>query len=283
MAKPGWYADPMAPGGRRYWDGTRWADTAATPPPQKRAPWLWLVIALAVIGAIVAALIFLPGTNNPFAPTPEDTRTARPTASQWNELVPSETPSPTAIETGFGAPIDCPNSMETPRSDVRGGLITGGGLSIVVPPGNEWQERPAWIDWMYDYNSVIRPIAADWISNVGVGYIKVSDGFAENPATAAEQFVTCMASSGMFFGFTKREILINEEYVVSGEIGWRLTSKVYVDNRLQYGIEGDVVDIVVVPTEDPDRFAVYVSCATIDNELNLEQVQVSFESLEYHG
>lgn len=283
MAEPGWYADPTAPNGRRYWDGARWADPTAAPTRKGPGGWLWFVIALAVVGAIVAALVYLPGGANPFAPTPEDTRSARPTGSQWNELLPSETPTPTAIESGFGEPIDCPDSRETPRSDVRDGRISGGGLSVVEPPGSGWYESPAWIDWMYDYNSVIRSIAPGWISNVGVGYIKISDGFSDNPAKAAEQFVTCMASSGMFYGFEKREILINEEYVVSGRIGWRLVSNVYVGNQKHQGIDGDVVDIIIVPTDDEDRFAVYVSCATIGHSQNLEQVQVSLESLQYDG
>ncbi|AQP43993.1 DUF2510 domain-containing protein [Tessaracoccus flavus] len=282
MAEPGWYADPTAPSGRRYWDGARWADLDTRTSRRPNA-WLWFVLALVVVGALVAALVFLPNSSSPFGATPVDTRTARPTGSQWNELVPSETPSPTAIESGFGAPIDCPISDEFPRSEVRGGEISGGGLTIQEPPGREWRESPAWIDWMYDYNSVIRDIAPGWISNVGVGYIKVSDGFAQNPATMAEQFVTCMASSGMFLGFTKREILINEEYVVSDRIGWRLQSNVYVGNQIHNGIEGDVVDIIVVPTDDEDRFSVYVSCATIGHEENLEQVAVSLETLRYDG
>lgn len=280
MAQPGWYPDPTAPEGRRYWDGSRWADLEV---PRKKSPWLWLVIALAVVGALVAALIYLPGGAgiNPFNPSPEDTRTARPSGSQWNELEPTETPTPTAIESGFGEPIDCPDSGESPYSDVRNGTVSSSGLTFSMPPGSEWEEYPSWIDWMYDYNSVIRQIAQGWISNVGAGYIKISDGFAPNPSTAAEQFITCMASSGMFQSFTKREILFNEEYVVSGEIGWRLTSNVYVANQQHHGIEGDVVDIVILPTDDDDRFAVYVSCATIDHVDNLDQVAAAFDTLRY--
>lgn len=49
MAQPGWYADPSAPNGRRYWDGERWLD----PEPKRKgvSTWVWLVVALAVVGA----------------------------------------------------------------------------------------------------------------------------------------------------------------------------------------------------------------------------------------
>ena len=281
MAQPGWYADPTAPQGRRYWDGARWVDEGAV--RKGPGPWLWLVVALVVIGCIVAALVLFPRVGNPFAAVPEDTRTAKPTGTQWNELVPTETPSPTAVETGFGEPIDCPVSGESPYSRVDNGRIRGGGLSIQEPSGDEWREQAAWIEWMYDYNSVIRSIAPGWISNVGVGYIKVSDGFSDSMSVAAEQFVTCMASSGMFLGFEKREILIDEDYAVDGRIGWRLTSNVYVGNMQAHGIQGDVVDIILIPTDDQDRFAVYVSCVTIDHQENAEQVQVSLETLRWEG
>lgn len=286
MAQPGWYADPTAPQGRRYWDGTRWADPPAPGAGQpKKGPsrWLWLVLSLVIIGSIVGAMVLFPRLPTMFAATPEDTRTARPTGTQWNELEPSDTPTPTAVETGFGQPIDCPYSGDDMRSEIRDNRISGGGLSIERPPGSEWFESPAYIDWMYDSNSIIRNIAPGWISNVGVGYIKVSDGFSKQLNVAAEQFVTCMASSGMFRSFEKREVLWNEDYLVSDRIGWRLTSKIYVTNMLQHDIEGDVVEIIMVPTDDDDKIAVYVSCATIDHEQNLEQVQVSLESLRWDG
>ncbi|HRA75948.1 MAG TPA: DUF2510 domain-containing protein, partial [Propionicimonas sp.] len=59
MAEPGWYADPTAPQGRRYWDGQRWMETGS---PTRRGPGaaLWLLIALVVIGGVIAAIIMFP-------------------------------------------------------------------------------------------------------------------------------------------------------------------------------------------------------------------------------
>lgn len=281
MAQPGWYPDPAAPDGRRYWDGQRWLD----PEPQRRgvSNWVWLVAALTLVGVLVAALVLFPSVANPFAPTPEDRRTTRPTGEQWDELLPSETPTPTEIESEFGESIDCPSSGEWPRSEIVDGRLHGGGLSIVPPQGDKWVMSPAHFAWMYDYNSVLREITPGWISNVNVGYILVSDGFSTDPKAAAEQFVTCMSSSGMFRGFTKRTVLFNEPWDVAGRPAWRLTSNVYVSDWDREGIEGDTVDIVIVPTDDPDRLAVYVSCVTIRHEENIREVEPVLDSLLYEG
>lgn len=242
---------------------------------------MWLVIALIVVGTVVGAIMLFPQSGNIFAATPEDPRSARPTGEQWNELEPTATPEP--VETGFGAPIDCPVVIEPPRSEIVDGRLHGGGLSIEPPAGEAWIESSAWMEWLHDSNGMIRDIAPGWISNVNVGYIDADDGFSTTMSAAAEQFVTCMASSGMFEGFERREILINEDYVVSDRIGWRLTSNIYVGNMRHEGIEGDVVDVILVPTDDAKRFAVYVSCATIDHEENQQQVAYSRASLRFDG
>lgn len=283
MAEPGWYADPTAPHGRRYWDGQRWMEPGSGPVRRGPGAALWLVIALLVVGGVIAAIILFPNGANPFAATPEDPRSARPSGTQWNELLPTETPSPTPIETGFGQPIDCPFTGDIPRSELRDGRLHGGGLSIEPPAGRLWEDNSAWISWMYDSNGTTRDIAPGWMSNVNVGYILVSDGFSPVMSTAAEQFVTCMASSGMFDGFERREILINEDYVVSDRIGWRLTSNIYVGNMRQHNIEGDVVDTILVPTDDKGRFAVYVSAVTIGHDENKAEVDVSLNSLRFDG
>lgn len=282
MAEPGWYSDPTAPEGRRYWDGQRWA-AEGKPPRRGGGMAMWLVIALLVIGMVIGAILFFPQGSNIFAATPEDTRSAHPTGTQWNELEPTETPTPEPVETGFGTPIECPVASDYPRSELVDGRLHGGGLSIDPPSGDAWQMTAAWIDWMYDSNGMVRDIAPGWISNVNVGYIKVSDGFSPNMSVAAEQFVTCMASSGMFAGFERRELLINQDYLVSDRIGWRLTSNIFVGNQLFQGIQGDVVDVILVPTDDDDRFAVYVTCATIGNEENQQEVAHSLASLRFDG
>lgn len=280
MARPGWYADPTAPDGRRYWDGQRWMDAAA--PKKPSSTWLWLGITLVVVASLVVGLILWPSGGNVFGATPEDPRSSKPTGKQWDERVPSETPSPTPVETGFGESIICPYADSTPNSEVVDGRLSAGGLSIEAP-GGKWVEQPAWISWMWDDNSMIRSIAPGWISNVNLGHIRVSDGFSSSLPRAAEEFMSCMASSGMFDGFERRELLRSEDYSVDGRIGWRLTSNIYVTNQLFQGIEGDTVDLVLIPTDDKNRIAVYVTCATIDLADNQAEAQRMLESLRWDG
>ena len=87
----------------------------------------------------------------------------------------------------------------------------------------------------------------------------------------------------MFYGFTHREVITDNAFSVSARRGWRLTSNVYVSNQKHHGIEGDVVDIVLIPTDDPDKIAAYVSCATIGHEENQKEVRHSLDSLRYDG
>ena len=81
MAQPGWYSDPSAPDGRRYWDGRRWLDPQQ-PERGGKGRWLWLAVALVVATAVVVALVVLPRNSNSWGATPEDTRTSRPTGTR---------------------------------------------------------------------------------------------------------------------------------------------------------------------------------------------------------
>ena len=66
-AEPGWYPDPTASGGSRYWDGARWTKLRSeAPPPGSRVPpsvppgpwWTRLLMAaVAVVAALAAAVV----------------------------------------------------------------------------------------------------------------------------------------------------------------------------------------------------------------------------------
>ena len=49
------------------------------------------------------------------------------------------------------------------------------------------------------------------------------------------------------------------------------------------GVPVPGTEIKLVPTGDKDRFAVYVSCATIDHEENQREVEHALASLRFDG
>ncbi|MDF1486912.1 DUF2510 domain-containing protein [Tessaracoccus caeni] len=276
MAQPGWYPDPQDPSRPRYWDGQRWAQPTAPESQKPRRQWVWFAAAMAAVTLLVVGLLYGTGGLSVIDLAPESS--ARPSGSQWDELSPSPQPSDTPSIGDHGQNIACPLIHYDSRSQVdQDGRVRGGGLSFLAPTGAAWQHTPTTVPWMTDQNSVIRPITDGWISNIDVGYVHAEDGFTE-PRTAAEQFMSCMASSTMFQGYRYRDVLESSAYVVDGHEGWRLRANVYVDNQPKE-IQGDTVDIVVLELGEKDQLSVFVSCATIDLTDNQDEVAAALESL----
>lgn len=275
MSAPGWYPDPTGNNGTpRYWDGSVWIEqgTPAVAPSSGR-PWVWFLVAMFVIAGLIAVFILRPPSL--FTAT-GDPNSAKPTGSQWNELPVTETPTQPG-DPGGGSVIDCPQNSDDERSEISSdGLMHGGGLSIEPPPSNDWQSSPISMAWLYDHNSTIKYITGNWMSNVSVGEVRRDEGFAD-PRGAAEQLMGCMASSDLYMGFTGREDVANAAYEIDGMPGWRITANVLVNS--QGDIKGDVVDIIVLDLGDDATLSVFISCATIENEENLNEVIAASESL----
>lgn len=270
MSAPGWYPDPQSQGRYRYWDGNTWTNDVmnsdGSEPKKSPLPWIWFAVAMVAVVGLLVVLVYRPGvTAGPGVST--DTNSSRPTGSQWDETIPSETPTEPQ-DPGPGTVVECPRDTGEDRSDLSAdGRLHGGDLSVVPPSG--WERSPTYMPGVVDHNSMLRPIIPGWISSISVGALRYSDGFGD-PQIAAQQMMSCVASSSLFSSFTGRNDLLDEAIRLDGYQGWRITSEVFVDFPEE--VDGDIVDIIVIDTGDPDHLSIYVSAATIDLTDNLEEV-----------
>ncbi|WP_022909629.1 DUF2510 domain-containing protein [Aestuariimicrobium kwangyangense] len=291
MSQPGWYPDPSGqPGQFRFWDGAQWsqqttANPAQTPPPgggQAPPPrrsggagrWVLLVVGVLVV-ALVGFLVVrgLGGRNTTIA---EDTNSSTPTVSQWDETsTPTQTPSPTNPESSGGVDVACPEGGGDSGKSAQNGRLTGGSISVV---SLGWESGGFSLPWMYDTSSELKQITSTWVSVNAVGALRVADGF-EAPEPAARVMMSCFASSGYYRGFTGRTDVVSEAITIDGHQAYHLRSEIFVGDQGP-DIKGDVVDVVVVDTGNPESVGVYVNSATIDDSATQAEVDRSMASIK---
>lgn len=288
---PGWYPDPAGGQGRyRYWDGSAWSQTTTSNPAdpipvaggqsrfgsaQQGRNWTWLIIGAAIIAllAMVAWLVFGGQRDGGgFSEVPEDTNSATPTVTGWDETS-KPTPPPTTQATVVACPTTTVTDQTRPRND---GRIRGGGISFERISG--WDDYDMYLQWVSDYHSQVDDVRPGWVSNVGVGQLNAVDGFTD-PQTAARQSMECFASSGYYTGFTHRVDLIGEATTISGFPAWRMRSEVHIESPVMPEIDGDVVDIIVVDLGDPERMGIFVSSVTIGDSRRQTLVDAVIASL----
>ena len=285
MSQPGWYPDPGGARGQyRYWDGTSWStqitsDPARTPAPGSGAPsgeprngrgawWIGAVVLLVVAGLVAWFVTRSTGESA----APEDTTTARPTVSAWNESsTPSSSGSPSADEPGNATLVSCPVSRPTTLTHSSDGRLHGGHLSVEKLPPPWFDDFTGFVGWSVDTAGQLLQVVPGWVSNSAVGGLLVSDGFT-SPKQAAYGFLSCYATSSYYQGFTGRTDTASGAVTIDGHPGWHLRSEVRVIFPTDARITGDVVDVVVVDTGDPTMLSYWEGNATIGDEAVQRQI-----------
>ncbi|HET9127597.1 MAG TPA: DUF2510 domain-containing protein [Propionibacteriaceae bacterium] len=293
MSQPGWYPDPGGAHGRyRYWNGSSWSSETTSDPRATPAPGLsptdppagprgrstrWVVgVVLVVVAALVAW--FVTRSTGPSA-APEDTSTATPTVSAWNETsTPSASGTPPDQPPGAASLVDCPVSPLVTLPHTADGRLHGGHLSVEKLPAPWFDDFTGFVNWSVDTSGQLLEIVPGWVSNSAVGALLTSDGFT-SPKQAAYAFLSCYATSSYYRGFTGRSDVVSQAVSVDGHPGWHLRSQVRVVYPEDPSITGDVVDIIVVDTGDPRMLSYWEGNATIGDQPVQRQIDQVAASL----
>lgn len=217
------------------------------------------VVAVLLVAALLWWLLGRGGT--PGGSAPEDTRTAAPSVSAWNERSSSPSASPSDPQPSGAALTDCPTTSGVARQHPGDGRLHGGHISVNPIAG--WQLDTTGVPrWVGDAQEEITQIVPGWVSTSMVGELSRADGFT-TPQTAARAFMSCFASSSFYQGITARNDLSSQAVTIGGRQGWWLRSEVRVNFANDPSIPGDTVDIVVLDTGDPAWLSVWEGNATI--------------------
>ncbi|MGA4670427.1 DUF2510 domain-containing protein [Propionibacteriaceae bacterium Y1923] len=287
MASAGWYPDPSGtPGQVRYFDGNAWtsdvmaAEHAAQPDPGQggkggRAGLLVAIVAVVAISLLVWLLV-RPGGNR--AAFPEDTNSAEPTISAWDETsTPTPTPTPSTTDPSGATRVDCPSSGGDYGDRRDGNRRVGGQLSF---ESQGWTQGGFYMPFTHDVSAESRQIQFGWHSNLAVGALLKSDGFTD-PAASANAMTQCLASSSYFSTYTGHNTLISEPITIDGLPGHRMVTEIYV--AVPANVRGDRVTVIVVDTGHDAQLSFFVSAATITNPGNIAEVEAAEKTLEFAG
>ena len=292
----GWYPDPSgAPGRFRYWDGDAWSEETTTDPTHATPPvagagttsaagggkgWIVALAVLAVITAVVVALL-LRGTGSPLGggQAKEDTNSATPTISAWDETsTPTPTTPPPPTDSG-GQLVVCPYTNAKGNTPQVAGKLTADTLQVSLING--WQLDNMYLQSVYDVHAQTDEVYFGWMSNIAVGLLSNKDGFVDI-STSAEQMMQCFASSGYYSRFTGREDIIpGEQISVSGHPAWHIQSKIYVSGEQ---VPGDVTDIIVVDLgAGKDHLGLFFSSYSIGDTARQAKVEGAIATLAVIG
>jgi hypothetical protein len=189
---------------------------------------------------------------------------------------PTSSISPTGIQCTGGNPV--PPAEPSPDASE----LSGGGLTIpregayTITTGDQ-------VAFSFPDEFVLQYVEVEeyWISLMGVGGLSKANDF-ESTDAAAEIIMQCLTSSDRIYsGFDTRTDLKNEAITVDGKPAHRITSEIRVtDPRVK--VEGDVTDVIVVDTGDPDSYGLYIGMAAIgradlikQNEDMIERISVN--------
>ncbi|NYI99378.1 hypothetical protein HNR19_000077 [Nocardioides thalensis] len=275
------------------------------PPPPGAKGGAGKVVALVVAGVVLLAALgtgafFLvrsladdgdetasDDTSESVEPTESETGATDDTPSPTES---TETAEPTDDETSGGIDVgptreQCSGGAPDPgRLQASASTLTGGGLTIpsLTDQGYSPDASVAlaftWADSYQVSYKVIESAGESWIANYGVGALPRANGF-ESPQQAAEVVLQCMTSSDMYQGYSGTTDLDVGPVTVDGHDAYSILTEVRVDNP-DVQAEGDVAQVVVVDTGDPESYGLYISVVPIGDQAEINRQAQVFDQID---
>ncbi len=234
-----------------------------------------LGIGLVAILLVVAVMVWQPWRTGQWA-SPEDTNSAKPTGSQWNELEPTETPSSPQPTDGDGRPVACPY-IDAPEGQQQGGWYISGGLGFKGVRGWEEEEGGWTIDFASQRSGQQDRVKAGWVSITAIGQIAKKD-FSSDPRAAASQVSDCLSSSFFYHTLDHRERIEDAAFTTSDGVGGWIIRENYW-NVPDQPVSGDEVVVLALDTGDDNNLTLFHSQAPIEDQRRKDKVAKALGTL----
>lgn len=285
MSAPGWYPDPAGvPGRFRHWDGNSWSaqttNDPATPPPvgplapsvppTPRGPkWPWIVGSIAVVAVLAALLVGmwrLTADDTPTtSPEPTPTGSTNSTASPTPGSEPSE-PIQASCSAGVGSVDNSATSYEA--AGLRYAAVPGWGFRF---DRDQWM----WVDEVAAWGKLDQD--SDFAAGIVFGELRRDNGFVDLVDAVSSSF-ECLQNYGPWDPYEFQWNATVVESSVAGMPAIEVHAQVTPGPDDTY--PGYDLHNVVIATDDPEAFALWISFVPTGDNVTKQEVAEAFASLQ---
>ena len=279
MATPGWYPDPDGSDTPRYWNGENWEDSFREKTDSRSAArsnaWIFGVGALTLL-IVVSTILWQPWKSNPWS-APTDNNSSRPTGRQWDETIPSESPTSPQPSDGQGRPTACPIAQNPSLPTPQGNWFHSGGIRYQGVPG--WRTNKGnYIDFASERSGQDDQVTSTWVAVTAIGQLSKTD-YSADTRTAAKQLISCLSTSYYYRRLERVEILEDKSFrTTDGVDGWLIRANFW-NKPGYYDVLGDEAVVVILDQGAAGTVTLFHTQAPIGDSDRKEMVKKSLESL----